>query len=358
MIFRSRRSKTADPERELELAEGRSTEELIEELESLTRMNQERPDADTEVKLVALRHAVGIRRLDEAQKGAAYPEAAFDRLPDRNGDLAGIDPADLSPEVLRAGILRDGCLLIRGAVDRDAALALAEGIDRAFHERDKAQANFKAGRPNPWGRRRKTARMYYSEFTPTPRFRKALSREWIQGGGGLWVADSPHILFEMLDAFERAGLEAAIGGYLGEPALISVQKCTLRKVDPDAGRGWHQDGAFMGDVRALNVWLSLSHCGDEAPGMDVVPRRLDGILTSGEEGADFNWSISEQMAEEAAGETGIVRPIFEPGDVLLFDDLFLHTTAAEPSMPKSRMAIESWFFGASASPEQYSPLAA
>jgi hypothetical protein len=140
--------------------------------------------------------------------------------------------------------------------------------------------------------------------------------------------------------------------------LITVQKCTLRKVDPDAGRGWHQDGAFMGDVRALNVWLSLSHCGDEAPGMDVVPRRLDGVLASGQEGTDFDWSISEQVAEEAAGDSGIVRPIFEPGDVLLFDDLFLHTTAAEPSMPKSRWAIESWFFGASASPADYSPLAA
>ena len=92
--------------------------------------------------------------------------------------------------------------------------------------------------------------------------------------------------------------------------------------------------------------------------MDIVPRRLDGILPTGTEGTDFNWSVSEQVAEEAAGETGIVRPIFEPGDVLLFDDLFLHTTAAEPSMPKSRWAIESWFFGASASPAQYSPLAA
>jgi hypothetical protein len=350
MIFR-RGSKTAEP------TEDRSTEELIEELESLIRRNQERPDADTEVKLVELRHAVGIRRLDEAPEGAAYPEPAFDRLPDRNGDLAGIGPAELSPEVVRAGILRDGCLLIRGAIDRDAALALAEGIDRAFQARLKAQANFSPERPNPWGRRKKADRMYYSEFTPTPRFRKALSRDWIQGGGGLWLADSPHLLFEMLEAFERSGLGAAIRGYLGEPPLMTVQKCTLRKVDPDAGRGWHQDGAFMGDVRALNVWLSLSHCGDEAPGMDVVPRRLDGILKSGE-GADFDWSISEQVAQEAAGETGIVRPIFEPGDVLLFDDIFLHTTAAEPSMRNSRLAIESWFFGASASPEQYSPLAA
>ena len=278
MFFRSRRGPRR-PNQKRAQAEGRSTEELIEELESLTRKNQERPDAETEVKLVELRHAVGIRRLDEAQKGAAYPEPAFDRLPDRNGDLAGIEPAELSPEVLRAGILRDGCLLIRGAVDRDAALALAEGIDRAFQAREKAQANFSPERANPWGRREKAERMYYSEFTPTPRFRKALSRDWIQGGGGLWVADSPHLLFEMLQAFDRAGLGAAIRGYLGEPPLITVQKCTLRKVDPDAGRGWHQDGAFMGDVRALNVWLSLSHCGDdEAPGMDVVPRRLDGIL--------------------------------------------------------------------------------
>ena len=149
-----------------------------------------------------------------------------------------------------------------------------------------------------------------------------------------------------------------IRGYLGEPPVISVQKCTLRKVDPDAGRGWHQDGAFMGDVRALNVWLSLSRCGDEAPGMDIVPRRLDDIVPTGTEGAIFDWSVSPQVAEEAAGDAGVLRPIFEPGDVLLFDELFLHSTAAEPVDEEEPLAIESWFFGASASPAEYSPLAA
>ena len=62
-------------------------------------------------------------------------------------------------------------------------------------------------------------------------------------------------------------------GYLGEPPLLSVHKTTLRKADPSVGGAWHQDGAFMGDVRALNLWLSLSRCGDEAPGLDIVPRR-------------------------------------------------------------------------------------
>jgi hypothetical protein len=345
VIFRRRKSAAAVAEREPEIAAGRSTEELLDEVESLTRSNRESPNPDAEQRLVELRHAVGIRLMDEAETGAAYPEPAFDRLPDRNGDLAGIEPAELSPEVIRAGLLRDGCLLVRGLVDRDAALAVAEDIDRAFEARDGSAKG--GGDPR-----------FYSEFMPAPAFRASLGRDWIEGGGGLWAADSPRLLFEMLDTFDRAGLRDAIRGYLGEPPVISVQKCTLRRVDPDAGRGWHQDGAFMGDVRALNVWLSLSHCGDEAPGMDVVPRRLDEIVPTGTEGAMFEWSVSEQVAEEAAGETGVVRPIFEPGDVLLFDELFLHSTAAEPEMPKSRWAIESWFFGASASPAEYSPLAA
>jgi hypothetical protein len=346
VIFRRRKSDAAVAEREPEIAAGRSTDDLLAEIDELTRANSESPDPDREIRLVELRHAAGIRHHDDPRAGASYPEPAFDQLPDRNGDLAGVRPAQLTPELIRAGILRDGCLLVRGLVHPDAALALADDIDRAFEARDAISSGATGDRA------------YYSEFVPAPAFRESLGRDWIAGGGGLWAADSPHLLFEMLDTFGRAGLKEAIRGYLDEPPVISVQKCTLRRVDPDAGRGWHQDGAFMGDVRALNVWLSLSRCGDEAPGMDVVPRRLDHIVPTGTEGAIFEWSVSERVAEEAAGEVGVLRPTFEPGDVLLFDELFLHSTAAEPEMRKSRWAIESWFFGASASPAEYSPLAA
>ena len=57
------------------------------------------------------------------------------------------------------------------------------------------------------------------------------------------------------------------------------------------------------------------------------------------------------------GMLGIQRPIFEPGDALLFDELFLHQTAADPSMPNNRFAIESWFFGPSHYPDEYVPIA-
>jgi hypothetical protein len=349
MVLRSLRKRLSGAtlaESPVELAARNSTDELLDEIEELTRSNRERRDPDSEVRLVNFRHAAGIKLMEAGSLGAQFPEPAFDSLPDRNGELAGITLEELTPEVLRAGILRDGCLLVRGALRRDEAGHLVDQINAAFD----ARAELREGRPADAG--------YYREFPLEPRFAgEEGGREWTAQGGGLWVADSPHLTFEMLECFERAGLTGVITDYLGERPTISVQKCTLRKVKPDAGHGWHQDGAFLGEVRALNVWLALSRCGDESPGMDIVPRRLDHIVPTGTEGAVFDWSVSPRLAEEAAGETGVLRPIFEPGDVLLFDELFLHSTAADPSMKKTRMAIESWFFGASASPGQYAPLA-
>ena len=284
MIFRSRKkpaSAAAVAGPSAELAVGRSTDALLAEIEELTRSNRERRDPEAEIRLVALRHAAGIRMLEAASRGADYPQPAFDRLPDRNGELAGITPDQLTPEVVRAGLLRDGCLLVRGLLNREDAAGLVEQIQAAFDAREALQA----GRSADGG--------YYREFTPDPRFiGEEGGRDWVAGGGGLWVADSPHLMFEMLDCFERAGLTRVIRDYLGERPTVSVQKCTLRKVDPDAGHGWHQDGAFMGDVRALNVWLALSRCGDESPGMDIVPKRLDEIVPTGTEGAIFEWSVS------------------------------------------------------------------
>ena len=113
----------------------------------------------------------------------------------------------------------------------------------------------------------------------------------------------------------------------------------------------------MGDVRALNLWLSLSRCGDESPGLDIVPRRLDELVAAGPTRRCLNYQVSQRQAEEAAGDAPIVRPIFEPGDALFFDELFLHQTGSDPSMPNPRYAIESWFFGGVGLPGEYAPIA-
>ncbi len=262
----------------------------------------------------------------------------------------------MTPSLLRAAILRSGCLLIRGLVDPDEAARLRVEIDRAYDARGAHQEDPGSGAG------------YFQEFQPDGQFDLAFERALLLGSAGLWVADSPRMMAEVLDLFDRIGLTRLATEYLGERPAISVNKSLLRKVKPtqiedtDGSKerspsAWHQDGAFLGDVRALNVWLSLSRCGDVAPGLDIVPRRLEEIVPTGTEGAVFDWSVSRAVTEEAAGEVAIMRPIFEPGDVLLFDELFLHATAAEPEMPNMRYAVESWYFGPSAFPAGYAPLA-
>ena len=73
--------------------------------------------------------------------------------------------------------------------------------------------------------------------------------------------------------------------------------------------------------------------------------------------AVLDYQVSQAKAEEASGDKPIARPIFEPGDALFFDELFLHQTGSDPSMPNPRFAIESWFFGGSAFPQEYGPIA-
>ena len=136
-----------------------------------------------------------------------------------------------------------------------------------------------------------------------------------------------------------------------------MQKTTLRKAEPSVPGAWHQDGAFMGDVRSLNLWVALSRCGDEAPGLDIVPRRLDEFAATGTDEAMLSYQVSQRAAEAAAGGVAIVRPVFEPGDAVFFDEMCLHQTASDPSMPNPRFAIENWFFGGSAFPREFFPVA-
>lgn len=329
---------------------GRGLADLRAEIEELTAAIRASADADADARrrLLRLRHLAGIRLVQAAAAGDEAPRFA-------DADTAGLPAGDPLPEIapgalsaglIRAGILRDGCLLVRGLVGRDDALALAAEIDRAFAERERVA---------PTG----TAPGYYEEFRPRPPYGDVVGRTWIKQGGGLLAADAPRLHVQMMERFAAARLPQIVSEYLGEPALISVHKTTLRKADPSVPGAWHQDGFFMGRdrVRSLNLWLSLSRCGDLAPGLDIVPRRLERYVATATDEAALDYTISERVVREAAGEAAVVRPIFEPGDALFFDELFLHQTGSDPAMPNPRYAVENWFFGSSGFPDEYAPIA-
>jgi hypothetical protein len=328
-----------------QVARDTNSGELLARIEALTREHRAAPNRDREHEIMRLRQLAGIALVEEAGARPDLVEPAPDGLPDAN--VPEVSAAELTPGLIRAAILEHGAILVRGLVDAETAAHLAGEIDRAFAARETVPHGVLFDETD-----------YYHEFSPEPYHDMITERHHVRSGGGILAADTPRVAASMIEVFEQADLRDLIGGYLREPPLFSAHKTTLRKADPSIPGSWHQDGKFLGDVRALNLWLSLSHCGDTAPGLDLVPRRLEKIVEAGAGDEGFlKIVVSQETAEELAGEAGIQRPIFEPGDAMFFDHLYLHQTASEPEMPNPRFAVESWFFGPSAFPEGYIPLA-
>ena len=109
------------------------------------------------------------------------------------------------------------------------------------------------------------------------------------------------MMFDLLETFEAAGLREVITGYLGERPAISVTRgpSASQPTSPPlvaSGRRLLGKG-----IRSLNIWLSLSHSGRDAPGLEIVNRRIDRIVETGTEGADFEWSVGDPVVREVAG---------------------------------------------------------
>jgi hypothetical protein len=324
------------------VAEGK----LLEAIEALTAANRGLHDAGLERRLVELRHEA-FWTLPRTANAASWPV-----IPPREELVAGGTPViagdDLTPETISTGILRHGCLHVRRLVPQDRVRRLVDGIDRAIAGFDAHAAGARPEDTTPW----------FEPFKPRDEYAVGVKRRWVRDSGGVWTADSPRVLADLVETINEVGLGSAIAAYLGERPVLSVNKCTLRRVGIEPGNAnWHQDGAFLGEgIRSLNVWMSLSHCGRDAPGLDIVPRRFDRVLETGTEGAIFPWTVGPGVVERVSAGTPVSRPTFEPGDVLLFDDLFLHRTAADPTMTRQRYAIETWFFAPSAYPDGQVPL--
>ena len=150
--------------------------------------------------MLRLRHLAGMPPAGRRPPSPSIPGRRTPSACPRPTALPEIAPADLTPELLRAGILRDGCLLVRGLVDREAALR----VRRPDRPRRSRSASGGDGGPAPG---------YYEEFEPARRASaRSPSAPWIKEGGGVLAADSPMLSFEMLELFARAGLPQLVGG--------------------------------------------------------------------------------------------------------------------------------------------------
>jgi hypothetical protein len=356
LSFKRPRSKAAkpparapEPPTNLPAYEPVESEDPLAEIETLMEANRASSDPAVEKRIVQLRHEA-FAHLDRT--GADSPPVEDGKptgqLPKPDG-LPEVDVSELTTSSIRDGILGGGSLLIRGLLDSERANRMRDGIDETFAKRDALLQGADSSETTPW----------FDPFAPSPDY-PLDAAQWNRmklGGHAVWAPDSPRMMFELLDAFEQSGLDGLISDYLGERPALSMNKSVLRRVSPDSGTDWHQDGAFLGrGIRTCNVWIALSRCGDVAPGLDIVSRRYDEIVETGTEGAVFPWAVSPAKVEETREGAEIARPTFEPGDAVLFDHFCLHRTAVGEGMTADRYATETWCFAPSVYPDETVPL--
>jgi len=317
------------------LAEAGQVDAALDLLVALHRRGQAE---GCEEQIRSLRLQAGAVAREQAGRGD-WPPRYDDPFPEVRGRFPEVRAGALTTELLGGAVAHHGALIVRGALAPDQVERLAGAIE-ATHDSKQAEAD----EASDW-------------YQPLVEIDGAV-RRWVAQRGGTWLADSPRSTEIVLSELEAAGIVPAIAGHLGERPVISLQKSTLRRTLPDFGIiAWHQDGSFLGDeVRTMNVWVALSACGGDrpTPGLEILPRRLDGVLPV--DGVLSPISVPQELVDELAQEGATIIPTFEAGDALLFDEILLHRTHLAPEMTDVRYALECWFFAPSQATSSYTAL--
>lgn len=330
-----------------QLAEELFTQGQVKQAISLLMtLNKSCPNNETEQRIIEMRHE-GFFQLDYQNPLEHWPPYVEKQLCEI-GKIPEIESEDLNADLIRDGIIGHGALILRNFCKQPFIEQMKHNIDNAIDAYDTEHAGKPLERLSPW----------YKPIKVSPKAAdNKIARKWVRAASGIFGADSPRSMFDLLDQLENTKILTAIETYFGERPALSIKKTTLRRVPCDSKAGWHQDGAFLGEnIRTVNLWIALTDCGTTAPSMDMVPIRLDKIVAIGTGKADFSWSIDNDMANQVAGDTPPQRLHFSAGDAILFDEMNLHRTGVSPGMTNERYAIEAWFFAPSCYPMAQLPI--
>jgi hypothetical protein len=305
-------------------------------LEELSARSRAAAGGDVARELLRARRAAfeDAVRLPAAQP---LPHADSDFPVDPRVGLPVVHGTPTASDVRRA-IDGHGSLVVRGLIGKDRAKELRETARDALAARQTAAAG---GTVDP---------SWFTEFEPIA---DENARQFTSEAG-MFTADSPRGHFLMVEALRESGIVDVASTVLGARPAVSVEKCVFRRVDPGVYATYHQDGAFLGErIETLDVWIALTRCGRTASALEIFPRRVDRVLPTG---GFFDWDLSDETVNRAYPGVAPVRPEFEEGDALIFDQLCVHRTSSSPEMNATRFALECWLFAPASVPPKYTGL--
>jgi hypothetical protein len=286
----------------------------------LSEKNRRSPSAEIEAELVRLRIEAGRRAFEAAKNDSPVSSSVDDRFPEVRG-LPEVTRETLDGDSLASGIVHHGALIVRGLYDA----AQLRRLERA------AEADETSG-----------------------------------PGAGDGLGCSPHTLFELLEIYRETGLLEPLRAYLGEQPLLFGERVKLRRHQRERDRfaaiPWHQDAAFFGrKCHAVNCWAAVSPCGEENPGLSIIPGRTESIHgwdpSQGHAPLDYGRSIPEEEFNQLVADHPPVACVLQPGDAVLFDEMTVHETLLRPWRRDEQLVTISWFFPPAGFPAWGTPVA-
>lgn len=333
----------ADLETELREIDGLAEAgQHLRALERLEALHLRWPSRLLAQRQVRLRH-LAFAGIDRTAGRPRWPDAFDDPFPGVSG-IVSARSDELTGSLLGGALTHHGCLRVDGLIEADLAERLCELIDRAFVERDELEDGARTESPSDT----------FVPYRPGQGKAKAFGRnDFVR------VVDVPDAMVAITEAFTTSGVRRAVTDYLGERPVMIANKWVLRRADGGMLLGdFHQDGAFLGEgIRTVNCWIALSDCGPGTgkPAIDLVPTRTDGVLTTGEGNAAFDWSLTDETVHAHFPDVQLASPTFAPGDTMFFDELLVHRTSVGVDLGV-RYALESWFVAPSSYPDRHLPI--
>jgi Phytanoyl-CoA dioxygenase (PhyH) len=319
-----------------------AAQRYVEALDALTEANRRERSTAYDRQLVRLRHdAVG--QIQTARGPTVWPRAVPDPFPGLSG-LVEASAHELEADLVSGAILHHGCLLVRGLLSSATVACLIEDVDRSFEAQERWRALPAEDRRTAGGSQSPFFQPFNLDDDADLNYRLRIGR-MIRDYNSVHLADSPAALFDVCGALEDCGVRQLVSEHFGERPLMTISKSSLRRLPyKEKTLSWHQEIAVFKNPgqRAINCWISLSECGRDAPGLEILPMRVAEIERQGQ-----GYGLASNLLETLALDAAVV-PLFEPGDALLFDDLLVHRTAMSERMTKVRYSIENWLFAPSA----------
>jgi DNA-binding SARP family transcriptional activator len=167
-------------------------------------------------------------------------------------------------------------------------------------------------------------------------------RAWTDDIAACLTADGGRLPAKACEALmaelRQKGLLKAAHHYLGE--FYWHPDSFARAMGAAYYAAWHQDGRTSNSPsRYCTYWLALDACGLERPGLELVTYPFRSFCPAGPAKAPrapYDWSMIEDLI---IPETRFA-PVFEPGDLLIFNKYIPHGTQIVSGAPGTRRSID------------------